>query len=65
MKKTKLEIALEAFKLLLEHLNHNEAEGKIIAFGFASSLFCLSVLSLFYFIVHNSENIIKIIEILK
>lgn len=65
MKKTKLEIALEAFKLFLEYLDHNKKPSFIIALGFASSLFCFSALCLFYFLVKNCDKLILIIDSLK
>lgn len=65
MKKTKLEIALEAFKLFLDYLDRHNLQGRIIAFGFASSLFCFSAFLLFFFLVKNCEKLILIIDAIK
>lgn len=65
MKKSKSEIALEAFKLFLDYLDRHNVQGRIIAFGFAASLFCFSAFLLFFFLVKNCEKLILIIDALK
>lgn len=65
MKKTKSEITLEAFKLFLDYLDRHIVQGRIIAFGFAASLFCFSAFLLFFFLVKNCEKLILIIDALK
>lgn len=65
MKKSKSEIALEAFKLFLDYLDRHNVQGRIIAFGFAASFFCFSAFLLFFFLVKNCEKLILIIDALK
>ncbi len=65
MKKSKLEIALEAFKLFLDYLDRHNVQGRIIAFGFAASLFSFSAFLLFFFLVKNCEKLILIIDAIK
>lgn len=65
MKKSKLEIALEAYKLFLRYLDHHKIQGRILAIGLSASLFVLSCIFLLYILAIYSENLIKIIVFLK
>lgn len=65
MKRNKWEIALEAYKASLKYLDHHKIQGRIIAVGLSSSLFVVSNIFLFYVLAKYSEQIIKIIEVLK